>query len=141
MKRLALSVALLAAGCSGSMSAGPAGCTGNDATVSLAVTPAVVTRGEPTTIAVAWAVKVSVGDASAGLTLGSNPQIEVRVPLQAGAGAGADASGAAPGEYTGELVNPFGPGAPAGVVEVIARGATPPGCYTSATASTTFVLE
>ncbi len=135
MKRLAPAIVLLAAGCSGRMSAAPAGCTDNDATVSLAVTPAVVTRGEATSIAVAWVVKVSVGDASAGLTLGSNPQIEVRVPLAAGS----DPS--AIGEYEGELLNPFGPGAPAGVVEVIARGATPPGCYTSATASTTFVLE
>lgn len=143
MRRIALAAALLvaASACGNSMFAAEddallgMGCPGNVATRSMTVTPAQgVSRGDPVVIEVTWSTWDRVSEpATVTLIVGSADEIEVEIPLMYN-------STAEPHTYIGSQLNPFGAGAPAGTVSVLASGGTNEECMAPATAATTFEL-
>lgn len=111
------------------------GCSDNGATFTFGVDPASVERNADVALSIRWEVFTDLRDPLAVLRVGEGPVIEVEVPLAH------DADNTAGFAYRGSLTNPFGLGAPAATVEVLATSSPNPGCSTSATAATAFELE
>jgi hypothetical protein len=107
-------------------------CPGNHVTALFEVEPAEVARDAAVDITVRWVTTVALVQPLATFRVGDDPVVEVEVPLVAGS----DAT-----DHRGSLLNPFGAGAPAGVVEVLAEAAPAAGCLVFPTASTAFTLE
>ncbi len=125
---------LAAAGCGDMMGEGAADeC--DPMTLQFDVTPLVVTRGEAVDIVVTWQTAYPlVAPIEASLLAGSRYDIEVEVPL-------AWVEGAEGGQYVGTQLNPFGAGAPAGSVSVLAQAAIPEGCTQAPSATSSFTLQ
>jgi hypothetical protein len=122
--------------CSSDLSAGLANydsaCPGNDVTTLFEVEPAVVVRDAEVDITVRWLTTAELVEPLATFQVGDDPVVEIEVPLVAESAAT---------DHRGSLLNPFGTGAPAGIVQVLAEAKPAAGCLVSPTASTAFTLE
>ena len=110
-------------------------CTDNSVTFTFGVEPLTLVRNADVSLSVRWETFASLNDPVATLRVGDGPVVEVEVPLLP------EADGVAGHAYQGSLLNPFGMGAPAGTVEVLAAASANEGCSTSPTAATAFELE
>lgn len=132
---LALGAGLGSAGCAGHESSGGAGGSGGSCdpggTVRLEVTPASIARGEAALLTVRWELEHTVSAPRVTMTASA---VEVEVPLQ-------EHLSAWHYVYRAQLLNPFGSGAPAGTVDVLAQAQPPQGCFNGPTASTSFDLD
>lgn len=134
---------VLAAGCAsdGLKAQTPGGQYGRcpPETQILAVSPDLVTRGDASQIDVTWDVLGNLGEpVVATLSIEGDPVIEVDVPLALvtpGNGSGT------PAEWIGSQVNPFGTGARAGYVSVLAHADATFECEVAAQAAASFMLE
>lgn len=128
-------VATGAAGCSAdafnSGSGGEGPCEGGG-TVRLLVSPARVVRGDQVTIRVTWTTEYAL---LAPMVTFSIDAIEVDLELES---AGMDGQGYA--AHQADMLNPFGFGAPAGVVNALA-GSRDARCLFETTATTNFRLD
>jgi hypothetical protein len=141
MSRTLVTVALAClAGCSADDLAAEApgngwGCTDNSVTVTFTVEPATLVRNADYTLSVRWEAYEPLNDPVASLRVGDGPVVEVELPLSG------PMDSAVYHGYGGSLLNPFGAGAPAGTVEVLAEAAPNSGCHAFPTAATAFELE
>ena len=110
-------------------------CVGNEVTVALHVEPGTVTRGAPVVISVVWEVTEPVAEPAFVTLSVAEAGVEVELPLSL------DPAIVSPTTYVAETLNPFGIGAPAGLVYVLASGAQSIACQAPATAATSMVLE
>ncbi len=138
MRSLCCAALFLLVGCGGGAMSAPSDerCPNNGSSVDLAVAPAELARGAGELIYVDWHLYGSVDAAVAKLLAGANQEIEVELPLLLDT----DTSDVGSFTYSGQLQNPFGAGAPAGEVVVVASGKST-GCFGEATASTSFLLQ
>ena len=133
---LAVAATLLLHGCgSQEMMANTPQCADNNSTIALEVIPSKFARADHTTISVRWQSYMELtGFVVATLVVGEEQQIDVEVELH-----GQDV--ASEFIYVGELLNPFGAGAPAGTAAVVAVAEASNGCRVVPTATTSFELE
>ena len=96
----------------GSFAPGP--CPGNWANIALDVWPDRVTRGEAVTIEITWQVSELLSEPAVATLLTADDAIEVDVMLSLELGV------SGPFTYYGQQLNPFGGGAPPGLVSVLA---------------------
>ncbi len=125
--------AAMVGGCAGMDSRGAMNeqCAGNDASLSLSASPALVPRGAPVALVVDWETRVPLAATAATLSAGDGT-IVVVVPLLEVAGA--------TWLYRGSLDNPFGALAPPGPVSILAEGRES-SCRIEASATTSVTLE
>lgn len=113
-----------------------AGCPGVSSTVRLTVSPASLARGAATELVVEWALDTALNaTAFATLVSGAQDEIEVVVELLEEGMPTHDWT------YRGRQLNPYGNGAPAGVVAVVATSQKATGCSVAPSATTSFTLE
>lgn len=99
-------------------------------TLLMAAAPSELTRGETVDLNITWSLDRTLSDVQAQLALGAgDTSIAVVVPLVSDE----------VGLQRGSLLNPFGVGAPAGEVSVLATGSLDQQCAISA--ATTLVLH
>ena len=142
MGRVLTLLALVAlVGCSEDMLATERGglsdnCADNSVTFAFGVEPLAIARDADVDLSVRWEAFEPLNQPFATLRVGDAPVVEVEVPLLP---VGDSVAGYA---YQGSLLNPFGMGASAGTVEVLAEAApSSEGCIVFPTAATAFELE
>jgi len=125
-------VALPLVGCALADFAGqPLGETCSPITRSFVIEPTRWQRGAAAELVLTWQIEPGVVAPTATLYVGVDDAVAVTLPL----------TPTAEGLYGGRLVNPFGPGAPAGEGWILGDAGLPAGCLARAEASATFVLQ